>query len=445
MKSKRYFPLATFVVLLATMPVAAQSTTAAPAGTSRWAPWMGCWQVSEESIEDASQLLAQFSGAAAATATPRGARVCVTAPADGGAMITTLVNDTPVRTETVIADGTQRQVTEDGCRGWQKAEWAGVGAHLFAHAEISCGDQPLRTVSGMATMVAGPLWIDIQSIESQGKRSVRVRRYRPVAAKNGVASTARAELTMPLGKKLTIAEITEASAKVPTEVLQAAVIELGAGGFDLKAKQLRNLKTAGVAESVIDLLVAMSYPQRFVVERASSSGGSLFPGGWGEGIDNWSSMAMWPYAGMWPYYDDPFFLSTMSLRLYSPFYSAYYSPFGYRYLGYYDPRFRYYSDVGGFVVIDQGTGTTEPTAASGEGRVVDGRGYTRIRRTDPETPTRVNAGDGRGWTTASGGSSGSSGSSGSGSSGVSSGGYSGGGSSGSGGDRVAVPRPPGGN
>jgi hypothetical protein len=439
----RYVTFVASLVIITAAPAAAQQTPASPSD-ARWTPWMGCWQLSEESIEDGAQLLAQFAGGTGSTTTtPRGARVCVT-PADGGATITTLMNDVPVRTETVVADGTRRPVTEEGCRGWQQTEWAKVGAHMYARTELTCGEQPLRVVSGMTTMVAGPLWVDIQSIESQGKKSVRVRRYRPAPNQTMARqSTLREQSLIPLGRKLTLEEITEASAKVPAEVLQAAVIELGTGGYDLKAKQLRELDSAGVPDTVIDLMVAMSFPKKFVVERATGGGG--FSGAWmGNEIDMWPYMAMWPYTGMWPYIDDPFYYSMYS-RLYSPFYSAYYAPFGYRYWGYWDPRYRYYSDVGGLVVIDSpGTGTVPPGTTpptTGEGRVVDGRGYTRIRRADPE-PIRINSGGDRGWGTSSAGTSGSSGS---GSSGVSSGGYSSGGSSGGGGERVAVPRPPGEN
>jgi hypothetical protein len=115
-----------------------------------------------------------------------------------------------------------------------------------------------------------------------------------------------------------------------------------------------------------------------------------------------------------------------------------YAPFGYRYWGYYD---NYYFNGPGFVVINPAGGGTGEIEPSGQGRVVDGRGYTRIRRAEPEAVANGANGGGSGWGTSStsssqGGSSGNSGSS-----GVSSGGYSGGGS---GGERTAQPRPPGG-
>jgi hypothetical protein len=420
-------------------PAVAQQTSASP--SARWAPWLGCWQVAVESVDDGAHLLDLLSGTSSARAeTTKGAIVCVTPAAEGGATITTRVNDVPVLTETIVADGTQRPVAEADCKGWQKAEWSTLGPRVFARAEIRCSDQPARIVSGLAAMVAGPMWLDVQMIESEGRKSVRVRRYQRAAVQTAASSLSipRDASTAPLGRKLTLDEIKEATAKVPQEILQAAVLELGTGGYDLKAKQLLELDAVGVPDSVIDLMVAMSYPKRFVVERASSSGGGgigsfASMGVWDPFTDVWPYLSMFPYAGMWPY---------MGEYYYPSFYRAHYSPFGYRNWGYLDPYFYY--DRPGFVVVDPGGGggTGVGATPSGEGRVVDGRGYTRIRRNEPDPATRINNGTGNsGWSTASTGNNGTS-SSGSGSSGASPGGYSSGGAS-SGGDRVAVPRPPG--
>jgi uncharacterized membrane protein YgcG len=419
-------------LVMAAVPAAAQQPPPS-SPLARWAPWMGCWQVSEESVDDGARLLAELAGTpAASAATQRGAVVCVSPSEQGGATITTLVRDKVVLSETIVADGAVRPVSDSGCTGSQKAEWSALGARVFARAEIACGNQPVRTVSGLAAMVAGPMWLDIQMIESEGRKSLRVRRYRRAATPPSVQplSIPRDVATTPLGTKLSLAEIAEASQKVPVEALQAAVLELGTGGYDLKAKQLLELDAAGVPDSVIDLMVAMSFPKRFTVDHARpADGGFSGMDTWATFDDLWPYMAMWPYAGMWPYMGDYY---------YSSFYRARYSPFGYSHWGYYDP-YSYYGYYGssGFVVVDPGPGTPVPTP-TGEGRVVDGHGYTRIRRTEPQTPGRVN-GNNDGWSTASTGNG--SNSSGSGSSGVSSGGYSSGGSGS--GDRVAVPRPPG--
>jgi hypothetical protein len=399
--------------LLFTATTAFAQPAAPSSDRDRWSRWMGCWQIAEESVEDVERLLAEMSRTPTGATTTPGARVCVT-PAEGGATMTTYVNDKPVLTETIIADGTQRPLSDSNCRGTQQAEWSQLGPRIYARTEVACGDQPRRIVSGYSAVVSGPLWLDIQLIESNGRKSMRVRRYRPVVDRKApVPSTARDLAAMPLGGRLTLAEIKEASPKVAPEVLQAAVLELGSGGYDLNAQRLIELDDAGVPDSVIDLMVGMSFPRKFVVERAVPTTG---PGAFGDYEGMWGPFAMWPY------YAHPMY------------YSSYYSPFGYYNWGYYDP---YYYYPPGVVIINPGPGGGVSPQPVGDGRVVDGQGYTRVRPNVPDAPAR--AGNGGGWGSNGATSSGSGGSNSGGS--VSTGGYSGGGASG--GDRVAVPRPPG--
>jgi hypothetical protein len=400
-------------------PAAAQTAAPPPHADARWSPWLGCWELSDESIDDGSAAIARLLGVPA----PRrrenaGAVVCVTPAADGGATMTTYVNDRAVLTETVVPDGTARAITEAECRGQQRAEWSALGSRVYASAEIRCESQPARKVSGLAMMLAGPTWVDIQAIESDGGKTLRVRRYHRAPDQTHAGDLpAPTRAPAPLGRALTLADVKEASQKVAPEAIQAALVELKAG-FDLNGKRLVELEDAGVSRGVIDLMVALSFPERFVVERptARQSGGS-----W------WTPMG---YDDLWPYFATPYF--------YSPLYSSYYAPFGYRYWGYFDP---FYYAGPGYVVIDPGPGNGDHTPQpSGAGRVVDGHGYTRVRRSDPEPAIPRSGRSGDGYSTASSGQSTNSGSSSSGSGGVSSSGYSGGSGSG---DRTAQPRPPG--
>jgi hypothetical protein len=421
--------LAAALAGFAPAPLYAQSTAAPSSGSSRWAPWIGCWQMMQESLDDGSSTIARLLGLPAPTTSPSdGARICVSPAGAAGATMVTLVNNQRVLTETIVADGSQQPLSDPGCRGWQRNEWSQLGSRLFATAEVACAEQPSRKVSGMAMMIAGPTWVDIQMIESEGKNSLRVRRYRRTAnpsESEAVPGTARQAAAAPLGLKLSIADVKEAAGKVAPEVLQAALLELRSG-FDLNGKTLIDLDNSGVPRGVIDLMVALSYPQRFIVER---------PSGGYAGMSGMTGPLTWGYYNgfdeMWPYYSHPYL------------YTSYYAPFGYRYWGYYD---NFYFSGPGFVVINPGPssggGLPPNVEPSGEGRVVDGRGYTRIRRNEPE-PGRFNGNNGSsgGYSTASSGS-GSSSSGSSGSSGVSSSGYSGGGG---GGERTAQPRPPGGN
>jgi hypothetical protein len=380
---------------------------------ARWAPWVGCWQLADESVTERDATVGLMPGAEPAqrSRANAGALVCVKpAPAPSTATMTTLVNDREVLTETVVADGSQRPLNEPDCEGWQRAEWSTEGPRLFAKAEIACAGQPKRIISSMAMLIAGPLWVDVQMIESDGRKSLRIRRYQRALDQRraGDQSAAREAQKTVLSARLSIAAIKEANAKLPSEALQAALLEIR-DGFDINGKRLVELSEAGVPGNVIDLMIALTFPDKLVVERQSA--GSFSSAG---------------FADYWPWYTDPFF------------YSSYYSLFGYRSWGYFDPFF----SGPGFVVIGPGGGTVGPTepARSGVGRVVDGQGYTRVTTRAPERTVR----DGSGWQGTSSTGGGSSGSSGSSSGGVSSSGYSsGGGSGGGGGERTAVSRPPG--
>lgn len=388
---------------------------------SRWAPWLGCWELIGENVRDA--------GDAAGVARPRAnaaprdrettPRVCATPAGDGVTFTTTIAGETALA-QTVIANGAARPVDDADCRGTQRAEWSQDGSRVYSSAELTCAnDRMPRRVSGMSLLGRNGAWIDIQAVEIGGREDVRVRRYRRAAQ-----APAASAVPAIVATRLTIEDVKEASAKVSPRAVEAALIETGAA-FELDGRTLLELDAAGVAGSVVDVMVALSYPDRFVVERSRDD-----------------------RSGRTVFLSDPF---SIDYGFYSPLYGSlyypyYYSPFAYSYYGRFDPRF-----FGGGVVVvpvipDGGDGTTDPPA-SGAARAVDGLGYTRVRPRNEE-PTvqsgrRIAPGrDAAATSTGSSGaasapaSSGSSGSSGGGA--VSSGGFSSGGGSDSG--RTAVPR-----
>ncbi len=373
---------------------------------ARWQPWVGCWQLLDEHVRNHGDVSSDPVAAASAPArlerSGANTRVCI-APAAQGVSLTTMVGDQRVLEDSVVADGIDHPMMDNECRGSKRSEWSKTGHRLYTAAEISCADQAPRKVSGLTMMMTGPTWVDIQLIDIEGRKNIRVRKFIRAAPVAHAAGTFIGE------NSWSVADVKEASAKLMPEAVQAALVELGTG-FNLKSKQLTELADAGVASNVIDLMIALSYPKHFVVERSVSSGGGA-PYSFG-GSDYGD------YLGMWPWIAD------------AMFWPSYYSPFAYRYWGYYDP---YYVPNSGYVVIEPPGGGSEPVA-SGTGRVVDGRGYTRVTTREPQPVPRDGANGG--GNSSSGSSNGSGGGS------VTSGGYSSGGGGDSGG-RTAVSRPPG--
>jgi hypothetical protein len=269
---------------------------------------------------------------------------------------------------------------------------------------MRCEGEPRWHANGISLIADGTRWIDVQLIEEAGRRSVRVRRYRLASSEAAPHAAPSAAGDDPGGRRaagapLALREIAELTARVPIEVLQAVLLETRPT-FALTANRLVELRRANVPPAVIDLMVALSFPEHFAVDRASSRGASPGP------------MVGWydPYGWILPY-------------------SAFVSPM-------------WAAGAGEWYVIDGGGSEGPSEEPRGRGRVVDGRGYTRVRPIEPGPARR--SGGGSTASTSGAGSSGStdstsSGSSSSGSSGgVSSSGYSSGGSGD--GARTAVPR-----
>lgn len=385
----------------------------------KWNAWLGCWELVIENARDASarpsparRTLPQSSGASRP-------QICVE-PSGNGVTMTTRVANRDAIEQTIVADGADHPITDAECRGTQRAEWSSDGRKVYSKADLSCtADKGNRRVSGFSILGANGTWTDIQAVDVSGQQTVRVRSYRRVS------EVAQIGARLTHATPLTIDDVKEAADKVSARALEAALVETGSS-FDLSGKDLIALQGAKVPGSVTDLMVALSYPDRFVVERrrADAATGTAF-------ADD-------PFFSAWAFGYPTWFDYGFYSPLYGPYSPYYYSPF-YSYLPWYYPP---YYGGGGVIIIGDGDGSGGGGGGgggiqpSGRGRVVDGVGYTRVRPREAEPTPHASSGGSVSTASSSGGSS-SSGGGGS----VSSGGFSSGGSGGGdGGGRTAQPR-----
>jgi hypothetical protein len=378
--------------------------------------------------------------------TGTGLRVCITPDRTGGVNWQTLVGTQVGTVDTLVPDGSGRAISDATCTGTERSEWSTNGAHVFRLTDVTCGTEGPRRLSSVSFLAPGPVLVSVQFVQGGSIKSVRVQRYRrglvQTLADGTLAPQAAARVASPappgVGEPWSVDDVIEASRRLPPDAVQAVLTEAG-GPFDLRRKTLLAMHGAGVSGSVIDLMVALTYPKKLVVQRAggdySSSFGAAIGGDW----------------------YDPFNGTMVSA---SSMFADCYSPFGYGYGSYYDrcrpyaasyggPGFGYaayypgyagYSYGGGWVIVDPGPTTPEQPAV--EGRVVNGHGYTQVRPREPDSAA-IGTGGGPGTSRSSAASSGDS-------SGVSSGGYSsgsssdgssgGGSSGGDSGGRTAIPR-----
>ena len=279
---------------------------------SRWVPWLGCWELVDDQRRE--PLIGEADPTEGQDVPLRGL-VCLNPAPDGnGVTVTTAAGGETFLEETLVADGEKNPSAKGKCSGWQRTEWSADGYRLFTSAELTCEENRELSVSGLSMMVPRSTWVEIQIVESSAGRAVVIRRYRPandtevIDAGAPVLNTdleiksfrSRLALTSPLSAD----DIVEAASKVAPEALEAAVLE-HEEGFELDAAALLRLDDAGVRSGLIDLMVALSYPDQFVVN--AGSGGGDGAGGGGFALPgSFYGRSFLPYSYGMPYYMTPF-------------------------------------------------------------------------------------------------------------------------------------------
>jgi hypothetical protein len=424
---------AALLLAAAAAPAAAQDVAARSADDPRWQAWYGCWTAASDSADRTDSAGTAAGGKAPVT--------CVT-PAGGAVVeVTTVAGGRVIGRDLVDASGAQRPFDRDGCRGWERAEWAADGRRVHLRSELACANNVRRAADGVFAFTRAGEWLDVRGATVGGYTGVRTLRYRPASEPSGLPAEVAARLT---GRALGV-ETARAAASAPASTADVVDVNRRAGApvaaawlaglgqrFNLDARGLAALADAGVPGSVTDVLVATAFPQRFALgpsgaERALRDGrGALDdepargrPGpvavmtpGWGGWGGGWG----WDGLGFGSLGFGSFGLNSFANGAFVPG------------LGFV-PRGGFWG-AGPVVVVRPGPGAGEGSTL--RPRVVPGRGYS--------------AGDYTGSGSAR--PTGSSGSGASASPSVSRGGYSGGGSSGassggassSGGGRTAKPR-----
>ena len=356
--------------------VAPAQSPAAP----RWNAWIGCWQAGSEVANLAAQPI-----------------VCITAAEGGAVELATVEREraTVIARDTLDASGEQRPFSLQGCKGWRRGEWSRDGRRLFLRSDVSCGEGLNRTSTGVLSISNDGDWIDVQSATAGGNASVRTAHYRAVTDTAGLpaefASVIRGnELRLQIaraaaGAPVSTVEVIEAVQQLDTLAVQSWLIELGQK-FELDGKRIVELAKAGVPGSITDVMVGVSFPQRFQLVEPEPARGGGYAGGGGDMRGNArrpltprdSALIASQYYGRscaatW----DPMWMPSMYDSYYDPCAYRYGMPgyYGYRsyygfaaYGGYYGPTYYGYYSPPVIIVRDD-----EPP----RGKLVKGVGYTR--------------------------------------------------------------------
>lgn len=331
------------IILLAGL---APATLSAQDMDSRWLPWLGCWEAVDGGEE-----------------TPL---ICVRPAAQGEAVEFISWADDTMVSETILADGIPREAEREDCQGLEEAQFSDDGRRVYLKSDYVCEDGVRSRASGILAMVNPMEWVDIKAVEGTPwvlrYRLARASRVEEAGIENVVASRASAVkmARITASGRLTENDLIEASGKVDAVALEALIVERG-DPFAVNADMLIRLADAGVPESVIDLAVAVSFPNRFAVKAGPGpveemrADPDLVPRRrmyMGVGFFD-------PYFGRMGYGYSPYYYGGYG---YSSYYGGYYGGYGSGYYGGYGGYYRPSS-----VVIQPRTG----------GTMIKGRGYSR--------------------------------------------------------------------
>lgn len=241
-------------ILLLGVGSTARAQSSAP---SPWDPWIGCWDLIPR-----------------ATSAESPSRVCMI-PAGGpnAVEVLTVVGDSVLSRQRLDASGQPRGVTRDNCKGSETI--SATGMRVYLRTSLTCGTVGRLTNSVMAMSYGGE-WIDVQGVAIGSNVGVRAARYRETPATTQIPTEVATALRgRPRGMHaariaasgtLRPSDVVEASRHLEIGVLQTWLAERGQG-FLLDARQLVALEENGVAPSVIDIMVALSYPEVFALDR----------------------------------------------------------------------------------------------------------------------------------------------------------------------------------
>jgi len=228
---------------------------------SRWLPWVGSWIMvpntfspTEGTVKE-QYLLTISPGGNEQSVTMKGYR-----------------NEEVLSEENIIVDGARHPLSSDKCTGWYMYSWSETGKRLLLHSESSCSGETLHLISGMSIIDDNGEWVDVQLLQNGKEKAVNIRRYKNVdnasITPGGISANNPAFARISSGSSFSINEIIELSAKVEPEVLEAALMELRRP-FPINSKQLERLADSKVPSEVVDIMVALSFPDKFTVERST--------------------------------------------------------------------------------------------------------------------------------------------------------------------------------
>lgn len=330
------FNLAAFALLVAALTVRAASMRAVEPDP-RWQAFLGCWA---SSTEDGTEGIEEHI-------------LCFREDEIGAVAVVTVVGDEIRGEEVIRSDGTARPLQREACTGTGTATWSADGARVYLRSSLHCAEGDLsRESAGVLALATDRTLIDLRAVGADDQYGVRALQYRMLtpaeypAAMRDLADEADDAVRRFAAAPLSLDDVVEADGLLPPAAVEAMLVELPTRIL-VDAEALVALADAGVDEGVIDVVVALAYPEQFAMATEPLTDDMVYTGGGG-------------MAG--PYYDPWMGYGGYG---YDRYYGYGYSPFGYPY--------GWGFGGGTIIVVDR----DEDATSGSPGAAVKGHGYTR--------------------------------------------------------------------
>src|ERR1035437_11085097 len=262
MNSMIKFAAATMLAVTVATPSAAQNVRA----DGRWQAWLGCWMPAGTLIRVVGK--------------SNNAVVCVVPTSTPSAVDVLTVSGGKIIDRThVDTDGQPHALAKEGCTGWQSAKWSPSARRVYLKSEFNCNGAPATHVSAVYAMAGSGDWIDVQGMRVEKNSGVHAVRYREAAEPGPLPeeitqklqghTMARTAAMLAVTGSPSLGEVEEASKELDPAVVSTWLIEADKVNIQrptaLNAKQLVELADSGVPASVIDVMLALSYPKVLAV------------------------------------------------------------------------------------------------------------------------------------------------------------------------------------
>lgn len=370
-KTKTKTTTATLAALVAAAALAVPADRGAQAQEATvLQPYVGCWEAMDVAP---------------------GEGVLCFVPVDGQFEMLTVVDGSVEYREPFSVDGRDRSVEQDECRGTESARVSSDGQRIYTASAVTCEGGSLRRSTGIISMPAPDEWVDVRAMEANGGTTAWSRWYQragddvlaELGIRTGASPFAGGAATAHATRPIDVDDVIDAARNVNGKAVEAWVAELGQEFRGLDADDVIRLADAGVPEDVVDVVVAVSFPERFAL-----NGGQHAPDEHTEARRAGRPIWLDPTGYYDPYYGYGYGYSRYSRFGFGSYGYGRWPAWGYGYGYGYRP-----------VVVNVDRRLPEPG-----GRVVAGKGYRRGGGAVAPSSQPFGAGSGRSTVGSSGGS-----------------------------------------